>query len=97
MRAMTQYSVYILASGRNGTLYVGMTNNMVRRLNEHKQNLVKGFTKQYSVHKLVYIETTNDVRAAIEREKQLKHWNRVWKLALIEKDNPDWLDLAENW
>ena len=86
------YFVYILASKRNGTLYIGVTNNLERRVYEHKNNIVKGFTSKYSVHQLVYYEETNDIYAALRREKQLKKWNRKWKLALIERINPDWND-----
>jgi putative endonuclease len=88
-----KYYVYILASERNGTLYVGVTNNLKRRIFEHKNNLVKGFTEKYKVHTLVYHEETTDVNSAIEREKNLKNWNRKWKINLIEKENPDWNDL----
>ncbi|MBI1804082.1 MAG: GIY-YIG nuclease family protein [Ignavibacteriae bacterium] len=87
------YYVYILASKRNGTLYIGITCNLIRRVYEHKKGLVKGFTKKYRVHNLVYYESTTDVRAAIEREKRLKKWNRAWKIKLIEKMNPTWKDL----
>ena len=87
-----KYFVYILASKRNGTLYIGVTNNLERRVYEHKNNIVKGFTSKYSVHQLVYYEETNDIYAALQREKQLKKWNRKWKLALIERINPDWSD-----
>lgn len=90
------YYIYILASRRNGTLYVGMTNNLIRRIHEHKNNLVDGFTKKYLVHNLVYFEETNNVDIAIQREKQLKKWNRKWKLDLIEKENPNWNDLYNN-
>ena len=89
------YFVYILASKRNGTLYIGMTNNLLKRVDQHKQNMVEGFTKKYSVHQLVYFEQYRDVYAAIGREKQLKKWNRQWKLELIEKENPQWRDLFE--
>lgn len=88
-----QYYVYILASQRNGTLYIGVTNDLVRRVYEHKQKFVEGFTKEYNVHMLVYYEMTESVESAINREKQLKKWNREWKLRLIEKQNPDWKDL----
>jgi putative endonuclease len=88
-----QYYVYILASQRNGTLYVGVTNDLVKRVHEHKQKLVDGFTKKYNVDKLVHYEATGDIMAAIEREKQIKKWNRAWKLRLIEKSNPNWKDL----
>ena len=91
-----QYYVYILASNRNGTLYVGMTNDLKRRTYEHKHGLIKGFTKKYNIHNLVHYEKTNDVKIAIEREKQIKKWNRKWKLELIEKENPDWKDLYES-
>ena len=90
------YYVYILASKRNGTLYIGVTNDLIRRVYEHKNGLIEGFTKKYSVKKLVYYEQTNDVREAILREKRLKKWNRDWKIKLIEKMNPDWKDLSED-
>lgn len=91
---MKSYYVYIMASKKNGTIYVGVTNHLVRRVYEHKHNLIDGFTKKYSVHKLVYFEETSSVEAAITREKQLKCWRRYWKLELINKANPDWMDLA---
>ena len=87
------YFVYILASRRNGTLYVGVTNDLVRRVYEHKNNFVDGFTKRYGVHLLVYYESTNEVASAIQREKQIKKWNRAWKIELIERVNQDWKDL----
>ena len=87
------YYVYILASKRNGTLYTGVTNDLKRRVWEHKHNLVKGFTKEYRVHILVYFEQHEDIEQAILREKKIKRWKREWKLDLIEKDNPDWKDL----
>jgi putative endonuclease len=87
------YYVYILASRRNGTLYVGVTNDLVRRTYEHKSDLVEGFTKRYGVHMLVYHESTSDAVAAIQREKRIKKWNRAWKTKLIERVNPDWKDL----
>jgi putative endonuclease len=90
-----QYHVYILANERNGTLYIGVTNNLVRRVYEHKNNLVKGFTEKYGLHKLVYFESVEDITSAITREKQLKKWERNWKLSLIEKINPEWRDLYE--
>ena len=92
---MKQYYVYILASQRNGTLYVGVTNNLVRRIWEHKNNLVDGFTKKYEVHQLVWYEATNTSLTAITREKQLKKWNRAWKVRLIEEKNPEWKDLYD--
>ena len=88
--------VYILASKRNGTLYIGVTTGLVRRVYEHKSNLVDGFTKKYGVHILVYYEAQNNIELAIKREKQLKAWRRQWKLEFIEKNNPDWRDLYEN-
>lgn len=87
------YYVYIMASKRNGTLYTGVTNDLIKRVWQHKQDLVEGFTKKYQCHMLVYFEETSDVMSAIAREKQLKKWKRQWKLQLIEKDNPDWRDL----
>ncbi|MGE5297603.1 MAG: GIY-YIG nuclease family protein [Acidobacteriaceae bacterium] len=87
------YFVYILASKKNGVLYIGVTNNLTKRVYEHKQDFVKGFTKQYIVHDLVYFEETESIEAAIKREKQLKKWNRDWKVKLIEKENPNWEDL----
>ena len=89
-----KYYVYILASQQNGTLYIGMTNNLRRRMEEHKQGLIPGFTQKYKVHLLVYFEEYNDPRDAIAREKQLKWWRRSWKLELIETFNPDWKDLT---
>ena len=82
---MKTYYVYILASKRNGTLYIGVTSNLIRRIYEHKQDLVKGFTKEYKVHDLVYFEYTNDVNEALLREKQLKAWKRAGKLGLLKR------------
>jgi putative endonuclease len=93
---MRSYYIYILASERNGTLYIGVTNNLKRRMQKHKEGLVPGFTKRYSVHLLVYFEETNNIRTALIREKQLKKWNRAWKLRIIEKNNPEWKDLSSN-
>jgi putative endonuclease len=90
---MKHYFVYILASRKNGTLYIGVTNNLARRIYEHKNDLTEGFTKKYGVHELVYFEMTTDIISAIAREKALKKWNRAWKIRLIEKDNPQWKDL----
>ena len=92
-----QYYVYFLTNRTNSVLYVGVTNNLQRRLYEHKNELADGFTKRYHVHKLVYFETTTDVRAAIAREKQIKSWSRARKNALIETMNPKWEDLSLNW
>ena len=86
-------AVYILASRRNGTLYVGVTSDFVGRISQHKQDLVEGFTKRYQVHKLVYIEFHDTMDEAIKREKQVKRWRRNWKIELIEKSNGDWRDL----
>ncbi len=88
-----QPAVYILASQRNGTLYIGVTSNLVKRIWEHKNNVVEGFTQRYGVHELVYFEQHSTMEKAITREKQLKKWNRAWKLRLIEERNPDWCDL----
>lgn len=90
---MKQPAVYKLASKRNGTLYIGVTSNLVKRVWEHKNDLVKGFTCRYQVHLLVWYERHADMPAAIAREKQLKHWKREWKVALIERSNPAWRDL----
>ena len=89
------YYVYILASRRNGTLYIGVSNDVLRRTWEHKNDLVAGFTRKYGVHILVWYETYNDIAAAIAREKRMKRWNRDWKIALIEKTNSGWNDLYE--
>jgi len=87
------YWVYILASGKHGTLYIGMTNDLVRRVYQHKNKLIKGFTSQYKVDLLVWYEGHDDPTSAIEREKELKKWHREWKVNLIENDNPNWDDL----
>jgi putative endonuclease len=89
------YFVYILASQKRGTLYVGVTNDIARRAWEHREGTVPGFTRQYGVKRVVMVETYDDVRDAIQREKRLKHWNRDWKIALIEENDPDWDDLYE--
>jgi putative endonuclease len=95
MRREKTFCVYILANKRNGTLYIGMTSNLESRVWEHKHNVIDGFTKRYNVHILVYYECGGDSEAAIQREKQLKKWNRTWKIQLIEKHNPRWLDLYD--
>lgn len=87
------YYLYILASKKNGTLYIGVTNKLVKRIYEHKNELVEGFSKKYKVHDLVYFEEYKDVDEAISREKRLKKWNRAWKIKLIEINNPSWSDL----
>ncbi len=88
------YYVYMLASRRNGTLYVGVTNDIARRIWEHKNKVAEGFTKKHEVHLLVWFETFNDIEEAIIREKQLKGWNRAWKIRLIEEHNSGWNDLS---
>ena len=88
-----EYYVYILASKMRGTLYIGVTNNLIRRVFEHKNDLVEGFTKEYRVHQLVYFEQTGSIESAITREKQLKKWRREWKIELIEQFNSGWKDL----
>ena len=87
--------VYILASKKDGTLYTGVTSDLARRIWEHKNNLVKGFTKRYSIHNLVWYEVHESMESAIEREKRLKDWKRIWKLELIESNNPEWRDLCD--
>ncbi len=87
------YSVYIMASGRNGTLYIGVTSNLIQRAWQHREGRVPGFTKKYGVKRLVYFESYADVRMAIARETRLKKWKRRWKMELIEKSNPAWNDL----
>ena len=89
-----QQAVYILASKRNGTLYIGLTSDLQKRTWEHKNDLADGFTRKYGVHRLVYYELHEDMISAITREKQIKKWNRAWKLELIEEQNPRWLDLS---
>lgn len=96
LECMSTYYVYILAGKRNGTLYIGATSNLIKRIYEHKNDLVEGFTKKYQVHKLVHFEKTESVEAAINREKQLKNWKRRWKLELIEENNPGWRDLYDD-
>ena len=88
-----QPAVYILASKRNGTLYIGVTSNLVKRIWEHKNDMVEGFTKRYNVHQLVWYELHDSMESAIIREKRLKSWKRKWKLELIEGKNPKWIDL----
>ena len=92
---MKNYYVYIVTNKPRGTLYIGMTNNLVRRGYEHRNGLIDGFTKRYSLNKLVYFEVFNRIEDAILREKRLKKWNRKWKIDLIEMANPEWIDLYE--
>ncbi len=94
---MKEYYVYILASKQNGTLYIGMTDDLERRMREHKAKEVNGFTKKHSIDKLMYFETFENSYEAFKRERQMKKWLRKWKLELIEKENPNWHDLAKNW
>ncbi|MBC8468725.1 MAG: GIY-YIG nuclease family protein [Planctomycetes bacterium] len=90
---MGQYFVYILASKKNGTLYIGVTNNLLKRVYEHKNNLVESFTQKYDVHNLVYYEIFRNIQDAITREKNMKKWKRKWKMEMIEQFNPNWEDL----
>lgn len=90
---MSDYFVYILSNKKNGTLYVGVTSNLIKRVYEHKNHVVKGFSSKYGTDKLVYFEQTTDVMSAIQREKRLKEWKRQWKVDLINAQNPEWLDL----
>ena len=93
---MKNLYVYILCSKRNGTLYIGVTSDLVKRIYEHRNNLVDGFTKKYNTHRLVWYEVHESAESAITREKQIKKWKRAWKLKLIEQTNPKWIDLYEN-
>ena len=86
-------AVYILASKKEGTLYIGVTSDLLKRIYEHKNNVVEGFTKEYAVHTLVYYEVHESMEEAIKKEKKLKKWNRQWKIDLLEKNNPEWKDL----
>ncbi|NNC50998.1 MAG: GIY-YIG nuclease family protein [Flaviramulus sp.] len=96
-KTIHQYYLYILTNKKNGTLYIGVTNNLERRMFEHKNKFVEGFTKQYGLNKLVYFETFQYINDAIKREKNMKKWKRDWKISLIEKDNPNWDDLSSDW
>lgn len=91
------YYIYILTNGKGGTLYIGVTNDLERRLYEHKNEFIEGFTKKYKIKNLVYYEETDDIGIAISREKKLKRWRRRWKVELIEKENPEWDDLSKDW
>lgn len=93
---MKAFCVYLMASQRNGTLYVGVTSDLVKRVWEHRQDAVKGFTQRYQVHDLVWYEQHETAESAIGREKQIKKWNRNWKIELIQAMNPDWRDLYED-
>ena len=87
------YYIYILASRIGGTLYIGVTNDLIRRVAEHRSKTAESFTKRYDVHRLVYFECFAEIEQAIRREKRLKKWTRAWKISLIEKENPNWIDL----
>ena len=91
-----QPCVYILASKKRGTLYTGVTSNLVKRIWEHKNNLVAGFTSRYSVHNLVWYEMSNTMDSVIQKEKEIKNWKRKWKIELVEQSNPEWRDLYFN-
>ena len=92
-----QPAVYIMASGRNGTLYIGLTSGLMARIVQHREGMFDGFSKRYGVNRLVWFAMADTMDAAITREKQLKVWKRSWKITLIETDNPTWRDLAEDW
>jgi putative endonuclease len=92
---LKEFYVYILCSKRNGTLYTGVTSNLIKRVYQHKNDLVEGFTRRYKVHRLVWYETHESWESAIKREKQIKKWKRAWNLIIIEKSNPSWDDLYE--
>ena len=91
-----QAYVYIMANKRNGTIYIGVTSNLPTRVWQHKNNIMESFTKKYSTHNLVYFEQHQNMRSAIDREKQIKKWKRKWKLELIQEENPNWKDLYED-
>ncbi len=97
MKTIHRYYIYILASRIRGTLYIGLTNDLQRRVYEHKTGIKKGFTQKYGVNRLMYFETFQSVNEAIDREKNLKKWKRNWKIRLIEEENKQWLDLAKDW
>ena len=94
MGYLKQYYVYILTNKSNKVLYIGVTNDLERRMYEHKNKMIDGFTKKYKLTKLVYFEATTNINSAIEREKQLKNWHRDWKINLIKESNPEWRDLS---
>ncbi|WP_158838335.1 GIY-YIG nuclease family protein [Polaribacter sp. L3A8] len=97
MKTIHQYYVYLLASKIRGTLYIGVTNDLQRRVYEHKKGIKKGFTQKYGVNRLVYFETFQNMEEAITRENNMKKWKRDWKIKLIEEENVQWLDLASDW
>jgi len=90
---MKTYYIYLMANKKNGTLYIGVTDDLHRRVWQHKNDVHDGFTKKYGVHGLVWFEATNDIQGAIQREKQMKKWNRQWNINLIDQENPEWADL----
>ena len=92
-----KYAVYILTNYSESSLYIGVTSNLERRIWEHKNHVVKGYTDKYNLNKLVYYELTNSIESAISREKQLKRWHREWKINLIKENNPQMIDLSEKW
>ena len=96
-RNIHQYYLYILSNKYNGTLYIGVTNDLERRMFEHKNKLVDGFTKKYGLDRLIYFETYQYINDAIKREKNMKKWKRQWKINLIEEENPTWKDLSKDW
>lgn len=96
MNKEKQYYVYILTNKTNNVLYIGITNDLIRRMQEHKNKLIPGFTSKYNLTKLVYFEQTSDVNVALNREKQLKNWHREWKVNLVNRANPAWNDLSGN-
>lgn len=93
---MKIYFIYILASKKHGILYIGVTNNLKRRIYEHKNGIIEGFTKRYFVKNLVWYDSTDSIESALTREKQMKLWKREWKINIIEKNNPEWKDLSDN-
>ena len=92
-----QYYLYILSNKNNGTLYIGVTNDLERRMFEHKNKLIEGFTKNYGLNRLIYFQTFQYINDAIKREKNMKKWKRQWKIDVIEKENPNWSDLSKDW
>ena len=93
---MIDYYIYILTNKKKGTLYTGITGNLIKRVHEHKNKEIKGFTSKYGLDCLIYYETTSDINSAIQREKRIKKWKRQWKIELIEQMNPEWNDLYKN-
>ncbi|TDQ27577.1 MULTISPECIES: GIY-YIG nuclease family protein [Tenacibaculum] len=92
-----QYYIYIITNKKDGVLYIGVTNNLERRIFEHKNKLIKGFSSKYNLDKLIYFEEHQFIEEAIKREKNMKKWKRAWKINLVVKENPNWDDLAKNW